>query len=80
VILAAAVGANKRIKEPKRATLERCLAMPSILNMQGPLQEPSYVRARPKNSGEGVSEGVAAKLGARATARGIWAIIPFTNG
>src|SRR3954467_7969405 len=42
VKLAATIEANKRIKERKRATLERCLAMPSILDVQGPLQEPSY--------------------------------------
>jgi hypothetical protein len=53
VVLAAAVKANRLIRERKRATLERCLAMPSILNVQGPLQEPSFVRAHPKHS-EGV--------------------------
>lgn len=51
VVLAAAIRANMHLKERQRATLERCLSMPSILKVQSPLEEPSYVRARPKKSG-----------------------------
>jgi hypothetical protein len=50
-ILASAIAANKKLKPSKRQTLDRCLAMPSLLDFSEPLSETVPVRAQPKKSG-----------------------------
>jgi hypothetical protein len=50
--VAAAISANKKLKAGKRQTLERCLAVPSLLDFQAPLSEPVPVYPQPKKSGD----------------------------
>ena len=49
--LASAIAANKNLKPAKLQSLERCLAIPGLLNFDLPLSEPVPVYAKPKKSG-----------------------------
>lgn len=49
--LASAITANKKLRPPYRQTLERCLAVPALLDFSKPLPEPVPVYAKKKNSG-----------------------------
>lgn len=51
-ILCSAVTANKKLKERRRVTLDHCLALPAILKLTSPINEPVIVRPRKKKSGD----------------------------
>lgn len=50
-LLTSAIAANRKLRTAKRQTLERCLAVPQLLDFSGPLKEVVPVRPKAKKSG-----------------------------